>query len=243
MMSPASASQDRPDPVEVRSQVQHMVASEVFAKSPQLSAFLLFVVEAAVRGKTERLKGYTIGVEVLRRDVSFDPQIDPIVRVEATRLRRAIGRYYAGPGTNDPVQIDLPPGGYVPRISWREGAASLSLEGERVIPAPGNGFPTLRIAPFAVIGTADTRLIAAETLASRIAEAFALFDIVNITMAAPDHARARPLSAAAPLPGAGPDYRLDGSVEYRGNQCLDLRFKLVDESDSTVTWSRAFEGI
>ena len=63
--------------------------------------FLLFVVEAVLRGKGERLKGYTIGVEVLRRDINFDPQIDPIVRVEATRLRRAIERYYAGPGAGD----------------------------------------------------------------------------------------------------------------------------------------------
>ena len=48
---------------------------------------------------------YTIGVEVLRRDIKFDPQLDPIVRVEATRLRRAIERYYSGPGADDPLTI------------------------------------------------------------------------------------------------------------------------------------------
>ena len=78
-----------PDAAQVRAQVERMTKSHVFANSPQLSAFLLFIVEAALRGQGERLKGYTIGVEVLRRDVTFDPQIDPIVRVEATRLRRA----------------------------------------------------------------------------------------------------------------------------------------------------------
>src|SRR6185312_15791955 len=152
-------------------------ASEVFASSPQLATFLLFVVEAVLRGHGERLKGYTIGVEVLRRDVTFDPQIDPIVRVEATRLRRAIGRYYAGPGATDPIQIDLPRGGYVPRMSWRDGkAGGVAVEAERIALGPGNGLPTLRIAPFVVHGTADTRAVAAETLGSRIAEAFALFD-------------------------------------------------------------------
>ena len=69
-----------------------MTASDVFTSSPQLASFLVFIVDALLRGQAERLKGYTIGVEVLRRDVNFDPQIDPIVRVEATRLRRAIGR-------------------------------------------------------------------------------------------------------------------------------------------------------
>jgi len=65
MMAAPSSRKDQPGPVEVRAQVERMTASDVFAKSPQLSAFLLFVVEAVVRGKGERLKGYTIGVEVL----------------------------------------------------------------------------------------------------------------------------------------------------------------------------------
>ena len=60
-----------PPPDEVRAQVQRMATSDVFASSPQLAAFLLFVVEAQLRGTAERLKGYTIGVEVLRRDASF----------------------------------------------------------------------------------------------------------------------------------------------------------------------------
>src|SRR4051794_17903770 len=87
-----------PMPDEVRDAVEHMVRSDIFARSPQLVAFLRFVVEAVLRGKSDRIKAYTIGVEVLRRNVDFDPQIDPIVRVEATRLRRAIERYYADPG-------------------------------------------------------------------------------------------------------------------------------------------------
>src|SRR5882762_7356113 len=149
MMAAPSSRNDQPGPVEVRAQVERMTASDVFVKSPQLSAFLLFVVEAVVRGRGERLKGYTIGVEVLRRDVSFDPQIDPIVRVEATRLRRAIERYYAGPGAEDVVLIALPRGGYVPRISWRargEGATPVVVPetAEPSALAPGNGLPTVR---------------------------------------------------------------------------------------------------
>ena len=245
MASASPRQEGHPSPNDVRVQVQRMTSSEIFSSSPQLSSFLLFVVEAVLRGHGERLKGYTIGVEVLRRDVTFDPQIDPIVRVEATRLRRAIGRYYAGPGAADPVQIDLPRGGYVPRISWRDGKAPAApAEPERVTLAPGNGLPTLRVAPFVVHGTADTRVVAAETLGSKIAEAFALFDTVNITLAAPPNARAGPLavaSATASAPANRSDYRLDGALEYRGDRTVDLRFKLVDESDQTVIWSRAFE--
>jgi hypothetical protein len=251
-MGSASIKQNGPPPQEVRAQVQRMTASDVFVTSPQLAAFLLFVVEAVLRGHGERLKGYTIGVEVLRRDTSFDPQTDPIVRVEATRLRRAIERYYAGPGVDDPVTIELPRGGYAPRISWRAELASPPV----AEPAfqPGNGMPTLRVAPFVIVGTADTRAIAAETFGSRIAEVFALFEVTNVMVAAPPSVRHAPLtaapSAAAPsgapsgapsAPASRSDYRLDGTIEYRGNGLVDVRFKLVDESDATVIWSRAFE--
>ena len=82
MASASMKPDERLPPAEVRAQVQRMTASDVFASSPQLSAFLVFVVEAVLRGHGERLKGYTIGVEVLRRDSTFDPQIDPIDWIE-----------------------------------------------------------------------------------------------------------------------------------------------------------------
>src|SRR6188474_407205 len=174
-MTAATSQQDGAPPAgEVRAQVQRMTASEVFPSSPQLATFLMFVVEAVLRGRGERLKGYTIGVEVLRRDVTFDPQIDPIVRVEATRLRRAIERYYAGPGANDAIMIGLPRGGYVPRIARRTLAPVAAAAPEPEVLAPGNGLPTLRVAPFVVIGTPDRLVIDGETLSSKLCEAFAL---------------------------------------------------------------------
>ncbi len=106
-----------------------MLFSDVFSRSPQLGAFLRFVTEAVLHGKGDRIKAYTIGVEVLRRDPTFDPQIDPIVRVEATRLRRAMERYYAGPGQDNSIVIDLPRGSYVPTFRRREFANARRLIG------------------------------------------------------------------------------------------------------------------
>ena len=113
------ATSNLPAPDEVRAQLERMIASDDFNRSPQLGAFLRFVVEAVLQGKSDRIKAYTIGVDVLRRDAKFDPQLDPIVRVEATRLRRTIDRYYAGLGADDTIRIDLPRGSYVPTFSRR----------------------------------------------------------------------------------------------------------------------------
>jgi hypothetical protein len=117
-------------PAEVRSALDNVLASETFRGSPQLGVFLRFVVEAVLRGESSRIKGYTIGVEAFGRPASFDPLIDPIVRVEATRLRRTLERYYAGPGAADLIAFGLSRGSYVPAISRRS-------SGESEPPRPG----------------------------------------------------------------------------------------------------------
>ena len=131
-----------PTPDDIRAAIDRITVSDVFSRSPQLGAFLRFVVEAVLHGKANRIKAYTIGVEVLRRDTRFDPQLDPIVRVEATRLRRAIERYYAGPGLDDPIVIDLPRGTYVPTFRRREADGSATAQ-----IAPRAGCGTLRSRP------------------------------------------------------------------------------------------------
>jgi TolB-like protein len=108
-----------PSESDVRAALDRIVASETFRTSPQLGAFLRFIVEETLGGRGASLKGYTIGVEALGRDPRFNPQIDPIVRVEATRLRRAMERFYSGEGAGDPIAIELPRGSYVPAFSRR----------------------------------------------------------------------------------------------------------------------------
>src|SRR4051794_28797986 len=105
---------ERPTTDDIRAALDRIAASESFRASPQLVAFLRYVVEATLRGRQDRIKGYTIAIEALGRGDDFDPQDDPIVRVEAMRLRRALQRYYANGGSDDLVRIELPVGSYVP---------------------------------------------------------------------------------------------------------------------------------
>jgi len=131
MTSAATVASTDPTADEIRAELTRITASDVFNNSPQLVSFLSFIVEAALNGKSDRLKGYVIAVEVLRRAASFDPQLDPIVRVEATRLRRALARYYSGPGAGDDVLIEIPLGGYVPAFSRRLPSRTQTTEAPR----------------------------------------------------------------------------------------------------------------
>lgn len=105
---------DTESAADIRAGLARILASDAFRAAPQLSAFLAFIVERAVAGRGAELKGYTIAVEAFGRSADFDPQSDPIVRVEAGRLRRALAQYYAGEGIADPVRITIPVGAYVP---------------------------------------------------------------------------------------------------------------------------------
>lgn len=118
---PAPVSDGLPDPAEIRAALDRVVASPGLAKSPQLAHFLSFIVAETLAGRGDQIKAYTIAVDALGRDPSFDPQIDAIVRVEAGRLRRALENYYAGEGRYDPVIVALPIGHYAP-VFRRNGA-------------------------------------------------------------------------------------------------------------------------
>lgn len=102
------------DSAAVRAALAHLLDSPPFRKSAQLANFLRFVVEEALAGRGGRIKAYTIATTALGRDETFDPQTDPIVRVEAARLRRALRSYYADGGAADAIMIELPTGTYAP---------------------------------------------------------------------------------------------------------------------------------
>jgi adenylate cyclase len=103
---------------EVRAALERILHSRCFEHAGRASDFLRFVVGQTVAGVGERLKGYTIAVEVFGRSPDFDAQSDPLVRVEALRLRQRLTEYYAGEGAGDPVKLDLPRGGYAVKASY-----------------------------------------------------------------------------------------------------------------------------
>jgi adenylate cyclase len=101
----------------VREQLERMLTSPEFVATDRLKSFLRFVVEETLAGRADRLKGYTIALEVLGRDGTFDPQNDPSVRIEASKLRRRLESYYLGAGRRDPIRIEIPKGAYVPTFA------------------------------------------------------------------------------------------------------------------------------
>jgi adenylate cyclase len=139
--SDSSSGSSEPSPAEVRAQLRRILGSQCFAQAARSSKFLEHVVEQTLAGHGERLKGYSIAVEVFGRPTDFDAQTDPLVRVEAGRLRRRLAEYYSGEGQGDPVLIGLPRGGYA--ATWAYSARERDVA--KQVEAEGVGAATPRV--------------------------------------------------------------------------------------------------
>src|SRR5579875_1330827 len=100
---------------EVRAELERILASAKFATQDRLQKFLRYIVERALEGHADELKERTIGSEVFGRRLDYDPKTDPVVRVQARRLREKLSGYYESqPGSR--IRIVLQKGSYVPEF-------------------------------------------------------------------------------------------------------------------------------
>lgn len=159
-----------PDPAAIRQQLAAILANERFQASQRSRGLLAFLVEEALAGRGERLKGFYIACEFLGRGAEFDPLIDPIVRIEMGKLRRALELYYLSEGLRDAFRIEIPKGNYQPRF------VAPGAEKPAAVPAVGDGQPLLGRASLVIRcaaadaqpGSADFALGLAQQLAARL---------------------------------------------------------------------------
>ncbi|HVU45509.1 MAG TPA: tetratricopeptide repeat protein [Terracidiphilus sp.] len=121
---------------EIEAALCHVLASNTFLRSERLSRFLSYTVHQTLNGNSADLKEYHLGVAVCGRKDGYDPRTDPVVRVEARRLRAALDLYYAQDGSEDLLHIGLPKGGYVPSFTARAMAPASAAKDGTPIPRP-----------------------------------------------------------------------------------------------------------
>jgi len=114
---PANDAPDAVSPDLAREQLERILAYPALQSGRRRRDMLRFIVEETLAGRGSRIKAYAIAIAVFDRDETFDQQSDPIVRIEARRLRRDLDNYYATEGRDDPVRITVPKGGYVPQFA------------------------------------------------------------------------------------------------------------------------------
>jgi hypothetical protein len=126
-------------------EVGRIVSSEVLRSSESLCHLLGYLASHSVQGRSGSVKEYQIATEVFGRTVDFDPRLDSTVRVQTSRLRAKLAEYYAGPGAQDPVIVDIPRGAYSVVVHTR--AAPYETVPHREV-RPAEAAPALRRDPY-----------------------------------------------------------------------------------------------
>ena len=215
----------------IQRQLQRILTSPVFRATKAQKAFLEFVVRKTLSGNSVEIKGYTVATRVFGRREDFDQATDPIVSIQANKLRRALEHYYLTAGDKDPVRIEIPKGSYVPNFTERiaEHLASARLENEPDISRFEGSWPAVVIRPFQnLTGDPDLDYMAIGVATELATEITRYQEIRVLLMQHRDGGQKR-------AEDTGSRFVLDGSIQ-RGASGLKVSVNLVDVSTGHQIW-------
>jgi TolB-like protein/Flp pilus assembly protein TadD len=228
----------------VRRQLEKILVHELFARSERMARFLRFTVEETLEGRGGDLKEYSIGVEVFDRKRAYDPRVDPIVRVEARRLRSKLKAFYDGDGKADPVVIEYATGTYAPRFHLPEAGRASQLATIRV-QEPGvlqeADATTTAVLPFVNLSPNPESEYFSDGLTEELIHALTKVPglrVVAWTSAAQLRNRQQDISAVRKELRVATV--LTGSVRIGGTG-LRVRAQLIDTETGVYLWSETYD--
>jgi serine/threonine-protein kinase len=219
-----------PDAEKATAQLNRILASKAFRQADRLKRFLTFVVEETLAGRGERLKEFVVGVEVFGKDNSFDPRNDPIVRVQARRLRSQLAAYYREEGADDDLMIELPKGGYAPVFRPLKAAA------KRAISPVFISRNTILVRPFSDHSETRERKHFCDGLTEEITHALAGLDGIRVVAWEDENSGGSP----GGLERSKAALVLTGSVRHVGGRAR-ITANLIDAGSGFYLWSRAVD--
>lgn len=198
--------------------------------------FLEYAVRQAMDGKGGELKEALVGIEVFDRPADYDPRVDPIVRVEARRLRQKIEEYYQAEGERDPLRIEFVKGSYAPAFRRPEFAAARGPES-----APAAAARTVLVLPFASLGPGTEQDYFSDGLTQELIHA--LTRVPNLRVVA-WRSSARLRGKSAQESEVGEQTRagtiVEGSVRRQGDR-VRIHVQIVDAASGFYLWTETFE--
>jgi TolB-like protein/tetratricopeptide (TPR) repeat protein len=211
--------------------VERICLDPAFARATRLCRFLRHAVTRTLAGEPDSLKESLLGREVFDRGPEFDPKADPIVRIDARRLRRKLAEYYEGGGAGDAIRVSFHTGAYVPTFQRSSGAVQ-TASSELV----------LAVLPFRNLSMSVETEFFSEGLSEALLNAAAREPNTRVIArnssfqwgeAGLDPATLRAKFAVQKI--------IKGSVQTHESECR-IVVQLIDTRDSAVGWSREFRG-
>ena len=218
----------------IRNELQRILSSPDFLTTDRLRRFLRFVVEETLSGHSGNIKGFTIATKVFGRKENFDPYHDPIVRIEAGRLRRALERYYLSSGKDDPVLINIPKGTYVPTFSEKTASDSVGNRVRKIQEiSVEDQWPSLIIQPFKNLTGDSAKDSLSVSLANDLALEIIRFQEFKVSLYGQQNQEAN-------LPGNTFRFILDGDIR-EDISGIKVNLYLRDATTNMCIWGDTYQ--
>jgi TolB-like protein len=225
----------------IREQLVRILNSGPFHQSQRRQRFLEYLVNETLAGRGERLKAYTVALEVFERPETFDPITDPLVRIEAARLREKLREYYGTDGKGDPILIDLPKGSYTPHIEfWHEGAP-LGRRNVLQVQDVSSTVPSVAVLPFDDLSAHQNLNYLGDGVAEDIITALSRFpDLAVVARTSSFTYKGKAVDVRQVGRELGVGYVLEGSVRKEGDK-LRIVSQLIDAKTGEHVWAERFD--
>jgi adenylate cyclase len=228
-----------PAKAEVRAQLEHILTCPPFSTAERLSTFLSYVVTESLEGRAARLKQFTIGLDVFNRGEQFDPVKDPIVRIQAGRVRRALARYYSEAGTTDSIRIEIPVGSYAAVFSYAETSGTNTPTAHTAASAAIiSPMPTIAVLPFVDQSYEPMQGYLINGMLEELSAELSRFPAISVI--AYSSALQTAASDISPLSQArtmGADFALHGTVRADAHE-LRITLHLLNTVTGEKVWAR-----
>lgn len=219
---------------QVRQQLEKILNSKTFQHVQRLKRFVSFVVLETKAGRGDQLKEFVVGVQVFDKEASFDPRNDPIVRVQARRLRTRLATYYVEEGQNDEILIELPKGGYAAVFRRREAHAA-----RKQVPAALARRNTAVVMPFADHSAGHDLDYFCQGIGEEIVHALSKLDSLRVVVRDLSRLSASESSSMGES-GSSAGVIVTGSVRKAGDD-LRVTAQLIDGTSGNYLWSESFD--
>jgi TolB-like protein len=226
-----------------------LLLSPIFDKSPRQQDLMRYLVKETLAGNAQRLKGYTLGVEIFARGADFDPNVDAIVRVEVGRLRIKLREYYSLHGQNDAVLFNLPKGSYAIDITLRTNETSKAQAHEQVpgpIHKPWPNFieniASLAVLPFNNLSAnTEQEYLVDGIVDNLIFELSRLSGLLIISRQSSFIYKGGNKTSKQIGSELGVKFLLEGTIQISGNR-LRINTRLIDTNTESCIWTERYEG-
>ncbi len=231
-----------PEKHSVLEELDRVTASEGFRDKPVMRKFLTYVVTEYVEGRSDKIKGYSIGLDVFGQDSVRDPIRGAIVRNNALRLRSLLETYYLGEGRTDPIVIEIPKGRYVPRFRTgkNEKADASGMDNATAhMPRDSERFrkPAVAVLPFSNYSRDPALDYLAIGFSQALCDALTKFDDFRVVgMDGRGSSEISDSGLIDEIRNKGIHFAITGEIQAFGSQ-VRISFQLIRSVDDSQIWS------